>query len=459
MTPGDTMAERKLSEIVGKHYDEFWKTRKMYRVLKGAKGCKKSKTCALWYIYNMMKYPQANLLVIRKVFGTLQQSCYTDLLWAIDQFGVSDYWKGSVAPLQLTYLPTGQVIIFRGLDDPLKLASITVRKGYLCWVWFEEAFEIPNEDAFDKIAFSIRGLIPPETGLWKQFTFTFNPWSERTWLKARFFDKEDPDVFAETKTYKDNEFLGPDDLARYAKMYKTNPRAARVYCDGEWGISEGLIYTNWHEEDFDWRDIADQEGVRPAFGLDFGYAVSYNAFCAILVDVERRKLWVYDEMYERGLSNIDIAKKICQLGYGKEEIWADSAEPKSIYELQNGFTEEVVDDNGRYQLVHWQLPAIRPAMKGPDSLMNGIQRAQSFEIIVHPRCVNFITELNNYCYDTDKDGNFTDKPIKDFDHLMDSFRYALTKFFVKGRGHVYEAKGIDTGMATQKRRSRRVISS
>lgn len=454
------MAELKLSTLVGKYYDEFWATKKMYRVVKGAKGCKKSKTCALWYIYHMMKYPLSNTLVIRKVFGTLQQSCYTDLLWAIDKLQVTELWKASVSPLQLTYLPTGQVILFRGLDDPLKLASITVRHGCLCWVWFEEAFELPNEEAFNKIVMSIRGQLPPESHLWKQFTLTFNPWSEHTWLKARFFDKPNPNVFAESKPYWVNEFLGDDDRVRYEDMYKTNPRAARVYCDGEWGIAEGLVYTNWREEAFDWREVSDRDGVKPAFGLDFGYAISYNAFCAILVDVERRVLWVYDEMYEKGLTNIDIARRICQMGYGKEEIWADSAEPKSITELQNGFTEELVDDAGMYQLVHWQLPAIRPALKGTDSINNGVQRVQSFEIIVHPRCINTIMELNNYCYDTDKDGNFTDKPIKDFDHCMDAIRYATTKFFVKGRGHVYEAKGMDsTGGTTQKRRSRRVISS
>lgn len=406
-----------IADLVGGGYDEFWTSKSLYRLCKGAKGSKKTKTCALFFIFKLMQYPDANLLVVRKVYRTIKDSVFAELIWAIYKLKVESLWKINRSDLELTYLPTGQKILFRGMDDPYKLASIAVTKGVLCWVWFEEFFDITSEDAFNKLTMSIRGQMPEGSGLWKQFTCTFNPWSENSWIKKRFFDNPDEDTYTCTTTFRDNEFLDEVDYKRYINLYETNPRAARVICDGDWGIAEGLIYTNWHEEDFDIMEVLKNPDVRTSFGLDFGYAISYNAFVAIAVDLEKRKLWIYDEMYEKGLTNIDIARKITELGYAKEKIWADAAEPKSIYELRMGFLVEE-DVGEKKEILRYSLPAIQPALKGPDSVRNGIAALQSFEIIVHPRCINAIVEFNNYCYDQDKDGNFLDKPIKDFDHCL-----------------------------------------
>lgn len=114
-----------------------------------------------------MKYPDANLLVVRKVFRTLKDSCFTELRWAINRLGVADYWEIKESPLEMTYknkFGKEQKIYFRGLDDPLKVTSITVENGYLCWMWIEEAYEIGNEDDFNMLDESIRGAIPAETG-------------------------------------------------------------------------------------------------------------------------------------------------------------------------------------------------------------------------------------------------------------------------------------------------------
>ena len=419
-------APMRLSDVVGGGYNGFWNTKKFYRIVKGAKGSKKSKTMALWLIVHMMKYPNANALVVRKVYATLRQSCYTDLLWAIDRLGVGRFWKDTTVPLMLEYIPTGQQIIFRGMDDAQKLASIMVRRGYLCWVWIEEAYELTNEDEFKKLEFSIRGRIPPETGLWKQITLTFNPWSEHTWIKSRFFDDPDNDTFLLTTTYKCNEWLGEDDIRRYEELYIRDPRNAKVICDGDWGVAEGLIYTNWYEQEFDIDIIRNSRDVRISFGLDFGYAVSYNAFVAVATDLEHRTMWIFDEMYEKGLTNLDIAKRITEMGYSKEVIWADAAEPKSIYELQQGFVEAVDENDPSKGLCRWALPNIRPALKGPDSLMNGISHNQEFRVFVHPRCVNVIRELSCYCWEQDRDGKYTGRPIKDFDHCLVAGTMVLT---------------------------------
>lgn len=449
--------KKKLSEIVGQGYDGFWNCRKFYRIVKGSRGSKKSATTALWYIYFMMKYPDANVLVIRKIYATLRNSCFTDLLWAIDRLGVQQYWKATTSPLQLECIPTGQVILFRGLDEAQKLASIRVRRGYLCWVWFEEFYEITNPDEFNKVEFSIRGYIPPETGLFKQITATFNPWSEYTWIKDRFFDHPDKDTFTLTTTYKINEFLGDDDRKRYEELYVRDPRNARVVCDGEWGVSEGLIYNNWFVMDFDKRLMMLSDDVKISFGLDFGYSVSYNAFIAVAVDPVSRTLWVFDEIYEKGMTNLELAKRLTEMGYSKEVIWADAASPLSIHELREGFLEE--SENGT---VRWSVPNIRPAVKGGDSVNTGIVRLQEFRMIIHPNCVNTIRELSSYCYEQDKDGKFTGRPVKEFDHLMDAMRYATDYLYLRGKGRVSKVgdeEPILESLAEPKRKSRRVYST
>lgn len=145
-----------LQSIVGKGYAEYWHCKCRYRVCKGSRASKKSKTTALWIISNMMKYKEANTLVIRKIFRTLKDSCFTELKWAIHRLQVDSFWEIKESPLEMTYKPTGQKIYFRGLDDPLKVTSISVDIGVLCWLWIEEAYEITKESDFDVIDESIR---------------------------------------------------------------------------------------------------------------------------------------------------------------------------------------------------------------------------------------------------------------------------------------------------------------
>ncbi len=412
-----------LQEKVGTGYKDFWNFKGRYRVAKGSRASKKSKTSALWFISNLMKYPQANLLVVRKVYRTLKDSCFADLKWAIHRLEVDDYWECTTSPLEITYKPTGQKILFRGLDDPLKITSISVDKGYLCWAWIEEAYEIMNEEDFDMLDESIRGEVP-ET-LFKQITLTFNPWNERHWLKKRFFDVEDKEILAITTNYMCNEWLDDSDRKVFETMKINNPRRYQVAGLGNWGIVDGLIYENWHEGDFsfisktEYDKLEDKTGnyvlndtLEPVFGLDFGYTNDPSALFCGAIDIDNKKLYVFDEMYEKGLSNKRIFENIARMGYAKERITGDSAEPKSIDELYS------------YGL------RIKGAVKGKDSIMNGIQFIQDFEVIIHPRCVNFLTEISNYTWDKDKFGATLNKPIDDFNHLMDAMRYGIEKYIV-----------------------------
>ena len=406
-----------LPDVVGKGYKTFWNFKGRYRVVKGSRASKKSKTTALWFIYNMMKYKDANILVVRKTFRTLKDSCFAELKWAVHRFGVDHLWKFTESPLEMTYLPTGQKIYFRGLDDPLKITSITVDVGNLCWMWIEEAYEIMTESDFDMLDESIRGEVPE--GLWKQITLTFNPWNERHWLKKRFFDTQDPEILALTTNYLCNEWLDQADKTVFEKMRINNPRRYIVAGLGGWGVVEGLCFEKWKEEEFTLEQLQeDHKNLKTVCGLDFGYTNDPTAFVIGFLDLDKKQLFIWDEIYQKRMSNRKIAETITAMGYGKERITADSAEPKSIDELQT---------------LHLHVQGAR---KGKDSVNNGIQWIQELEIIIHPRCVNFLTEISNYQWDKDKFGKTLNVPIDDFNHLMDAMRYALEKY-ITGNKWIY----------------------
>ena len=392
-------------ELVGAGYEDFWSFTGRYRAVKGSRASKKSKTMALWLIIHMMRYPMANALVVRKVYRTLKDSCFAELLWAVERLGVAQDWQWKISPLELTYAPTGQKIYFRGLDDAQKTASIAVQSGALCWLWVEEAYEIMKEEDFAMLDESIRGELPD--GLFKQVTLTFNPWSERHWLKKRFFDEPHADVLAKTVTYMGNEWLDAADKAFFEAMRVNNPRRYRVAGLGDWGIAEGLIYENWQEFAFE-PDTPQLLRAAPVFGLDFGYTHDPSALFCGLADTHAMQLYVFDELYERALTNKMIYERILRMGYAKEKIRADSAEPKSIDELRE-----------------MGLPRIRPARKGHDSVRNGIQRLQDYTILVHPKCVHFITEISAYTFRSDRFGNKLNEPEDKDNHLMDAMRYAM----------------------------------
>ena len=355
----------------------------------------------------MMRYPQANTLVVRKTERTLKDSVFSDLRWAIDRLSVTEYWKATTNPLELTYIPTGQKILFRGFDDPLKITSISVPKGALTFVWVEEAYEITKEADFDMLDESIRGVVPE--GLFKRFTITFNPWSDRCWLKSRFFDVPDNDnKIALTTTYRCNEWLDENDRKLFEEMKVRNPKRWRVAANGDWGIVDGLIYERWEEKEFDINEVNSRPDITAVFGLDFGYTNDPSALFCGLVDVKAKEIYVFDEMYKKAMSNEMIFSEILKMGYSKERIIADCAEPKSIARLR---------DLG--------LRRIAKARKGRDSVNAGIDYIQDYKIIIHPQCVNFLTEISNYVWSEDKFGNKVNKPIDDFNHLMDAMRYGM----------------------------------
>ena len=406
------MPEISMQKLVGKGYADFWNFRGRYVACKGSRASKKSKTAALWIISHIVQYPEANAIYIRKTERTLKDSCYSDCKWAIHRMGLDKWFVCRLSPLEIEYKKTGQRILFRGCDDPLKLTSISVPKGHLCWAVFEEAYEITKESDFDMIDESIRGELPE--GYFKRIFVLLNPWSEKTWIKRRFFDPpNDDNKLAITTTYKCNEWLTADDLRIFDDMKKRNPRRYAVAGEGNWGIVDGLVYENWREERFDVDELRSRKDLVSAFGIDFGYTNDPSTLFCGLLDKAKKRLYVFDEMYEKGMSNKRIAEAVQEMGYGKERITADSAEPKSIDELKSLGLR------------------VKAATKGKDSVKNGIQWIQDLEIIIHPRCANFITEISNYTWNKDKFGTMLNEPIDGFNHLMDAMRYALEQYITE----------------------------
>ena len=392
-----------LKDKIGRGYATFWNFKGRYRVCKGGRGSKKSTTTAMWIIYNMMKMPLANTLVVRQTFNTHLDSTWVQLKWATQQLGVAHLWTFSKSPLKATYNPTGQVILFRGLDDPMSITSITVPVGYLCWCWFEEAYQVKSEDAFDKVDMSIRGELPE--GYFKQITLTFNPWSDRHWLKKRFFDEpNDEDKLAITTNYLCNEWLGEDDIKLFNHIQTKFPKRYKVEGLGDWGIIDGLVFDNWKIEEFDHTKIKGELLV----GLDFGYVNDPTALICSILDEQNKKLYIFDEHCQKGMLNDAIAQMIVDKGYGKSTIIADSAEQKSIEEIKR---------KGIYR--------IKPATKGGGSIVQGIQQLLQYDIIVHPSCEETIKELENYAWDVDKEGTGVNKRIDAYNHCIDALRYSL----------------------------------
>lgn len=402
------MAELKMSEVIGGGYNEFWHDRHFYRVVKGSRGSKKSMTTALNFVWRIMKYPWANLLVVRRYSNTNRDSTYTVLKWAVNRLRVSSLFKFNEGKPEITYLPTGQKILFRGLDDPLKITSITVPVGNLSWLWIEEAYEIENSDKFDTLVESIRGTYD-DPNFFKQVTITFNPWNERHWLKTAFFDEKTKrkDVFSSTTTFRVNEWLDEKDKQRYLDLYRINPRRARIVCDGEWGVAEGLVFENFEVKEFDVNRKIKEVG-QTYFGMDFGFTHDPTTLLSSIYDKGKHELWVFNELYRTGLVVEDIIKEVEQRNLLGAKITADSASPMIIEELRRK-----------------GMRRIRPMKKAKDSIQTGISFMQGLKIYLHPSCKHTIEEFNTYAYDQDKLGNWLNTPVDANNHAIDAIRYSL----------------------------------
>lgn len=360
-----SMNEQSIQEIIGKGYAEFWNSKKRYIVCKGSRASKKSTTAALKIIVRMMQYPLSNTLVVRKTASTLKDSCFAQLKWAIQRLGVENYWKSRVSPMELEYIPTGQRIIFRGLDDAFKITSITVPHGNLCYAWLEEAYEV-SEEEFDMLDESLRGQLPE--GYYIQWLIVFNPWSANSWLKGRFFDKPNENVLAMTTTYKQNEWLSAADLERFEDMKKNNYQRYLVAGEANWGIATGQYFTEFNERRHVVKPFAIPAEWIKFRAMDWGLAKPY---CVLWFAVDYDgNLWAYRELYGwGGKPNVGtgetaaaIGKKIAALEKPEENVRSGVLDSACF--ARTGVTGESIAEAINKELYKAKLSTFGKSSKG-----------------------------------------------------------------------------------------------
>lgn len=411
--------------LVSPAYYPLFSSRLRYLAYKGSRGSGKSFAMGLKIVLDIVTLPYVNWLVIRQYFGTHKDSTFVGIKRAARALGLYDYFKFTTSPLEITYKPTGQKVFFRGMDDPLKITSINVETGSLCRVWYEEAYELKTRAAFETVEESIRGIIDYD-GAFYQSILTFNPWSDKSWLKPAFFDGG-KDMYnrhtrAITTTYKDNPWLNDDYVESLEEMLTRNPNRARVAVLGEWGIAEGLVFDGQFESRaFDDSEIA----LLPhGVGLDFGFKHDPTAGEYFAIDRKNWTVYIYDEFYKHGMLTKEIAQQLITRPHGGKII-ADSAEQRMITELSlNG------------------VRGIQPAAKGRDSVDQEVQYMQQFKFVIHPRCKGLFEEMQTYVYAQDKFGNWLNKPEDANNHAIDALRYGLQPFAfeIGGRPMTYQER-------------------
>lgn len=408
-----------LPDLIGKGYASFWRTKKRYRVVKGGRGSKKSTTAAMWYIYNLMKYSQANLLCVRKTGNTHKDSTFAELKKACKRFDVLDKWKFTENPLEGKYIPTGQKILFRGFDDPLKLTSITVETGVLCWVWWEEVYEIDDEEEFNTLDESIRGEMPAD--LWKQHTLTYNPWINSHWTKKRFFDNVDPNAFTLTTTHKCNEWLDEADHKQIEDLATTNPDRYKVVGLGEYGIPGGTYFDEFRTDIHTIDPFPIPSDWRRYITIDYG--LDMLAAYWIATDSQGRA-YCYKELYQSGLIISDAAKAI--KGMTTEDKIYETIAPPDLWNKRQETGKsaaEIFGDNGV-----WLSKASNDRVQGWYNLKEWLKpfddefNTKTANLVVFKNCVNLIRTLPQLQYDERNPNDVAGEP-HELTHGPDAIRY------------------------------------
>ena len=376
---------------------------KRYEVYYGGAGSGKSVFVAQKLVKKALT-DRRKILVLRKVDKTTKNSTFQLLLDTLTDWKIIDKCKINRTDFTIT-LPNGSVFLCCGLQDPERIKSITG----LTDAWLEEATEFNQED-FNQIDLRIRH--PEAKG--QQIILSFNPVSKVNWCYKLFFkeaaDAAMTDFRAQCKilhtNYLDNKFLPQSYIDSLLLLKATNLDYYKIYALGEFGSLSKLVFNNWKVEEFDCTQVHGDLCV----GLDFGFIADPTALVAAIVDDENKKIYVFNAKSRKGLLNNEIAEMIKAEGFAKSSIIADSAEQKSIEEIKRE-----------------GISRIKPATKGQGSILQGIQKLQQYQIIVHPSgAAALIEELKNYCWEKDKKTNeYINKPIDKYNHCIDALRYSL----------------------------------
>ena len=393
-------------------YTHFW--------LCGGRGSTKSSFVSVEIILGIMKNADTNAVVLRKVGAYLKDSVFSQLEWAIEKLGVSDMWDIKASVTEMVYKKTGQKILFRGADKVQKLKSTKVTHGYIRYIWYEELDEFCGMKEIRSINQSMmRGG--------EKFTvfYSYNPpQNRRSWVNREALKKRD-DMLVHKSTYLDvpKSWLGEQFFleAKYLKKLHINQYNHEYL--GEVTGTGGEIFDNLEVVKLSDEEVKSFDNIK--CGVDFGFAA--DPFVYVGCFYHNNKLFIFDEIYAKGMTNHNAAEKIFEKGFANKLIVCDSAEPKSINDLR------------MFGL------RVRGARKGPDSIEYGIRFLQSLEkIVIDPeRCPNVTREFSEYELERDTDGEFKSVYPDKNNHTIDAVRYALEDEITKKKARVIKRSELD----------------
>mgnify|MGYP003290939827 CR=1 FL=1 len=370
-----------------------------YNVLYGGRGSGKTIFAFEKLLIKGLK-EKRTILLMRKTTANCKFSVWKELKEAVDRFKLNKFFTFYESDYSAICKLNGTVFKCTGLDDAEKIKGFSEISDVL----LEEATEFTPED-FELIDGTVRSV---KYNIPLQIYLLFNPVSKANWVYKRFgFDTGivPPDTFVLKTTYLDNPHLSPDYISRMENMKELNPTRWKIEALGDFVSLDKLVFHNYKVEEFNHTDIKGEL----LCGLDYGFVNDISAFTASILDEANKRIYIFKEWGDTNKTNEELAKIISSLGFSKSVIVADSAEQKSIEEMKRK-----------------GISRIKPATKGPDSIIHGIQRLQQYEIIVHPSCTGIITEFENYSWTKDKKTNeYINKPIDSFNHYIDSLRYSL----------------------------------
>jgi len=389
---------------VNSKYEGIFTTDCRYILLYGGRGSSKSYTAAQFFIIKSRSPEYFRGYIMREIAGDIKDSQFQEIKDQIEDYGIAHEYHITEKPITITHKITGNKILAKGFkksagNQTAKVKSIKDPTH----IWIEEADEISAED-FLKADTSIRTTKTSKV----QIILTFNPENENSWINKRWFINNQPAPDSESfilhTTYKDNMAnLQPSYVATLEKLLTDNPEYAKIYVKGEWGGgAKGQVYTTWQKIAVD--DIP--EGLPYIHALDFGFTNDPSAVPKIYIGTN--KLYIDEVLYQTGLTNQLLGGLLLQKGLTKNDIiYADSAEPKSIEELN--------------QMGLWVVPAL----KGPDSILAGISKVKEYIIYVTTRSKNIWQEYKFYTWMEMPDGSFSNKPRDFMNHIMDAIRYGV----------------------------------
>ena len=386
---------------------EYW--------LKGGRGSTKSSFISLVIVRGLLADPNANAIIYRKVGNTIKDSVYSQMLWAIDQLQLAPWFQAKVSPFELIYKPTGQRVLFRGADDPLKSKSIKLQHGYFRYLWFEELSEFRGMEDIRTIKQSVfRGVDRGVT------LYSYNPpKSAQNWVNTEAL-KSVTGRLVHHSTYLDvpKEWLKEAFISEAERLAQSNERAYRNEYMGEVTGTGGTVFDNLVLREISADEIG---GFGATYaGLDFGWFPDPLHFVRCAYDPARRRLCIFDEYRTVKTSNADVYRILTEQKQltAADEVIADSAEMKSVNDMRS-----------------YGMRCIA-ATKGPGSVRASMRWLQALnEIVIDPaRCPEAAQEFSQYEYERTRDGEFVDAYPDANNHAIDAVRYALNRVWLRAGG-------------------------